>query len=115
MDVVPELPERGETQGLVGDKTRAVIDHEDKSDGQEQQADKPEETADHASPYVCRAQEVDRPIAGASDKFNLISALRAISGPIPRLSEGPESVDGAGLALYKPPNGGGCNPAAAVL
>jgi hypothetical protein len=38
MDVVPELPEPRETQGLIGHKPRAVIDHEDKSDGQEQQA-----------------------------------------------------------------------------
>src|SRR3954453_11946994 len=115
VDVVPELPEPGETQGLVGDEPRAVIDHEDKSAGEEQQANQPKETADHASPYICRRPNGRQPIAGAPDKFNLISTLCAISGRIRQLSEGPESVDGAGPALYKTPNGGGRNPAAAVL
>src|SRR6266404_8759885 len=50
VNIVPELPEPGETQGLVGHEAGAVIDHEDKSAGQQQQADKSEETADHASP-----------------------------------------------------------------
>jgi hypothetical protein len=39
MDVVPELAKPGEPQGLVGDKTGAVIDHKDESAGQKQQAD----------------------------------------------------------------------------
>jgi hypothetical protein len=39
MDVVPELAEPGELQGLVGDETGAIIDHKDESAGQEQQAD----------------------------------------------------------------------------
>src|SRR6185312_8494646 len=39
MDVVPELAEPGEPQGLVGDETGAVIDHKDESAGQEQQPD----------------------------------------------------------------------------
>jgi len=55
------------------------------------------------------------PIAGGLDKFNLISTLCAVSGRIFRFFRGPESVDGAELALYKTPNGGGRNPAAAVL
>src|SRR6266481_5866159 len=46
MDVVPELPEAREAQGLIGDKARAVIDHEDESAGQQQQPDKSEKTAD---------------------------------------------------------------------
>jgi len=33
----------------------------------------------------------------------------------PRAPEGPEGVDAARRALYKTPNGGGRNPAAAVL
>ncbi|MGH6642628.1 MAG: hypothetical protein ACRED3_08015, partial [Bradyrhizobium sp.] len=111
----PELPEPGEAQGLVGHEARAVIDHEDKSAGQEQQANQPEETADHTSPYVCRARKAVSPIAGVSNKFNLISTLCANSGRIRYFLEGPESVDGAELALYKTPNGGGRNPAAAVL
>jgi hypothetical protein len=49
------------------------------------------------------------------NKFNLISTLRAHFRPLPRLSGRAESVDGAELALYKTPNGGGRNPAAAVL
>ena len=115
MDVVPELAEPGETQGLVGDQTRAVIDHEDESAGQQQQANKPEKTADHASPYICRARKAVSQYRGHPEKFNLISTLCAISGPIFRLSGSPESVDAAGRALYKTPNGGGRNPAAAVL
>src|SRR5882672_9681567 len=39
MDVVPELAKPGEPQGLVGDEPGAVIDHEDESASQEQQAD----------------------------------------------------------------------------
>ena len=115
VNVVPELAEPGETQGLVGDETCAVIDHEDESAGQEQQADKPEETADHASPCICRASKAVSPIPGRPEKFNLISTLCAISGPFPRHSGRLESVDGAGRALYKTLNGGGRNPAAAVL
>jgi hypothetical protein len=64
---------------------------------------------------ICRAQKAVSPITGAPDKFNLISALCAISGRIFRSLRGSESVDGAELALYKTPNGGGRNPAAAVL
>ena len=56
-----------------------------------------------------------QPIAGRPEKFNLISNLCAISGRIPALSGRPENVDGAWRALYKTPNGGGRNPAAAVL
>src|SRR5215475_8706213 len=50
VNIVPELAELGEPQGLVGDPARAVIDHEDESAGQQQQPHKSEETADHASP-----------------------------------------------------------------
>ena len=56
VNIVPELAKPGETQGLVGYEPRAVIDHEDEPAGQQQQADKPKETADHASPYICAAQ-----------------------------------------------------------
>src|SRR6266481_1741790 len=52
MDVVPELTKPGETQGLIGDPARAVVDHENESAGQQQQPDKSEKTADHASPYI---------------------------------------------------------------
>ena len=51
MDVVPELAEPGKAQGLIGDPACPVIDHEDKSAGQQQQPHKSEKTADHASPY----------------------------------------------------------------
>ena len=116
VDIVPELAKPGETQGLVGDETGPVIDHEDESAGQEQQADKPEETADHASPYICRARAAVSPIPGRPEKFNLISTLCAISGSDSRpFQDGPEGVDGAKRALYKTSIGGGRNPAAAVL
>jgi hypothetical protein len=102
-------------QGLVGHKPGAVIDHEDESAGQKQEADKPEETADHASPYICRAGGACSPIPGGPEKFNLVSILCPVSGRIPAALGNPETVDGAGRALYKTPNGGGRNPAAAVL
>src|SRR5438046_3439681 len=50
MDIVPELAEAGETQVLVGHPAGAVIDHEDKAAGQQQEPHKPEETADHVPP-----------------------------------------------------------------
>src|SRR5258708_39236422 len=56
MDVIPELTEPGEAQALIGDEARTVIDHEDETAGQQQQPDKSEKTADHASPYICRRQ-----------------------------------------------------------
>jgi hypothetical protein len=56
MDIVPELAKPGKAQGLIGDPTCSVIDHENKSAGQQQQPDKSEKAADHASPYICRAR-----------------------------------------------------------
>src|SRR3982074_810006 len=82
VNIVPELAKPGETQGLVGHEPGPVIDHEDKSAGQKQQADKPEQTADHASPYICRTGEACRPIPGHPEKFNLISILCPVSGRI---------------------------------
>src|ERR1700760_2395156 len=55
IDVVPELAEPGEAQGLVGHPAGAVIDHEDETAGQQQQPDKSEKTADHPSPSISRA------------------------------------------------------------
>jgi hypothetical protein len=49
MDIVQELAEPGEPQRLIGDPARPVIDHENKSAGQQQKPDKAEKTADHAS------------------------------------------------------------------
>ena len=64
MDIVPELTKSGETQGLIGDPTGAVIDHENKSAGQQQKPDKSEKTADHASPYICRARRRRQALTG---------------------------------------------------
>src|SRR3984957_14177197 len=50
MDIVPEFAKPGKAQGLIGDPARPVIDHEDESAGQQQQSDKSEKAADHASP-----------------------------------------------------------------
>src|SRR5260370_12338103 len=77
MDVVPELTKPGETQGLIGDPARTVVDHENESAGQQQKPDKSEKTADHASPYICRARKRSQPITGWRRKFNLISTLSA--------------------------------------
>jgi len=56
-----------------------------------------------------------QPLPGEPEKFNLISTLFALCGSPSGGLKGPESVDGASLALYKTRNGGGRNPAAAVL
>src|SRR5216684_4018178 len=77
VNIVPELTEPSEPQGLIGDPARAVIDHENKSAGQQQQPYKSEKTADHASPYVARARKRSQPLAAQRRKFNLISALSA--------------------------------------
>jgi hypothetical protein len=109
------LTEPGEPQGLIGNPARAVIDHENKSTGQQQQPQKSEKTADHASPYICLYMSRParrQPITGQSGKFNLISTLSAFPAGAGR---NPESVDAAERALYKTANGGGRNPAAAVL
>src|ERR1700732_1926539 len=79
MDIVPEFAETGKTQGLIGDPARPVIDHEDKSAGQQQQPHKSEKTADHASPYVSRARTRRQPLLARRGKFNHISILSAPS------------------------------------
>jgi hypothetical protein len=48
-------------------------------------------------------------------KFNLASNLTARRRTLVWSGRGPESVDGAKVALYKTGNGGGRNPAADVL
>src|SRR5712671_1594861 len=62
VDIVPELTEPGEPQGLIGDPARAVIDHENESAGQQQQPYQSEKTADHASPYIARARKRSQPL-----------------------------------------------------
>src|SRR6476659_8494532 len=84
MDVVPELTKPGETQGLIGDPARAVVDHENASAGQKQKPDKSEKTADHASPYISRARKRSKPLAGWRRTFNLISTLSSLYEPVCR-------------------------------
>jgi hypothetical protein len=114
MDVVPKLAEPGEMQGVVGDKSRAVIDHEDESAGQQQKSYKPEKAADHTSPYTSRAR-AQSAINGAAREIQphqYLISLFAAGFPVPKE---PLGVDAAWPALYKTGNGGGRNPAAAVL
>src|ERR1700758_3430837 len=66
IDVVPELAELGEPQALVGDPARPVIDHEDESAGQEQQAYQSEKAADHVSPLFLNAVSHYRAARGNS-------------------------------------------------
>ena len=61
MDIVPELAKPGKPQGLIGDPAGPVIDHEDKSAGQQQQPHKAEETADHVSPLSVRRKSAVSP------------------------------------------------------
>jgi hypothetical protein len=64
---------------------------------------------------IAGAPKCPQPLPGGPEKFNLISTLSALYGGLSGGLKGPESVDGAKLALYKTRNGGGRNPAAAVL
>src|SRR6516164_816495 len=56
MDIVPELAKPRESQALIGDPTRAVIDHQDESARQQQQPHQSEKAADHVSPHLCAAK-----------------------------------------------------------
>jgi hypothetical protein len=66
-------------------------------------------------PYFSREPKALPAITGANGEIqphqHLIGALKAIF----RAFWGPEIVDAARHGLYKGGNGGGCNPAAAVL
>ncbi|MBZ5699861.1 MAG: ComEC family competence protein [Acidobacteriia bacterium] len=75
VNIVPELTKLGEAQGLVGDPAGPVIDHEDKSAGQQQKPHQSEKTADHASPYISGARKRRQALPGRLGKFNLISTL----------------------------------------
>jgi hypothetical protein len=59
--------------------------------------------------------ECRQPLTGLPGKFNLISTLSAFYGSARRPGGCPEGVDAVKRALYKTLNGGGRNPAAAVL
>jgi hypothetical protein len=52
---------------------------------------------------------------GTSEEIQPHQHLIGTLGPDLLVPEGPESVDASGRALYKTRNGGGRNPAAAVL
>src|SRR5882757_1365594 len=86
VDVVPELAEPREPQVLIGDPARPVINHENESAGQQQQPHQSEKTADHASPFVCRAPKTpvsqyrdDRGNSTSSVPYEPRAALR--TGP----------------------------------
>ena len=89
MDIVPELAKPGEPQVLVGDPARAVIDHENETAGQQQQARSVGRSRgscvtliSHAGRPKCR-----QPIPGQDEKFNHFSTLSApatVLGPARR-------------------------------
>jgi hypothetical protein len=64
---------------------------------------------------IADAPKCLQPLPGGPGKFNLISTLSALYADLSGGLKRPEIVDGARLALYKTRNGGGRNPAAAVL
>src|SRR6478736_1668191 len=99
MDVVPELTKPGETQGLIGDPTRAVVDHENESAGQQQKPDKSEKTADHASPYICRAPRTQPAINGMAAE---IQPHQHLTGLLPKACR--FGVVRKPLTLQKPPS-----------
>src|SRR5258708_22264836 len=110
MDVVPELTKPGETQGLIGDPARAVVDHENESTGQQQKPDKSEKTADHASPYICRARKRSQPITGWRRKFNLISTLSAFYARTCRFGAVRKPLTLQNLPSIRAPMAAGANP-----
>jgi hypothetical protein len=116
MHVIPELAEPRETQGIVGDKTRSIIDHKDETAGQQQEPYKAEKTADHVSPNrLSRPFGPCQPLTAQHRKFNLVSTLSALLAAVRRAPARLEAVDASWRDLYKSANGGGRNPAAAVL
>jgi hypothetical protein len=64
---------------------------------------------------VSQAPEALSAINGAAPEIQPHQHLIRAFHPPSRAREGPESVDAARRALYKTGNGGGRNPAAAVL
>jgi hypothetical protein len=103
VDVVPELAKPGKAQGVVGDVPCPVIDHEDKSAGQQQQSHQTEKAADHASPTISRAQIRCQPLAARRGKFNLASTLSGLAGPGRGAGWEAEGVDAVTSDLYKTP------------
>jgi hypothetical protein len=115
VNIIPELAELGKAQALVGDPPRTVIDHEDKSAGQQQESHKSEKSADHASPYIYGSRKRHQPIPGQFGKFNLINTLLAFSGGGRVPADAGKTLTLQKGPFIRSPNGGGRNPAAAVL
>jgi hypothetical protein len=111
VNIVPELTKPGEPQSLVGHPARPVIDHEDKAAGEQQEPQKSKNTPDHAPPYTCAVRNA-RAIAPVSQEIKHFISFSDRRSSLPAC---PVSVDAAIRRLYKGANGGGRNPAAAVL
>src|SRR3954451_13981370 len=78
MDIVPELAKSRKAQVLVGDPAGSVIDHENKTAGQQQQSDHTEKPADHASPCYLFARRPEARLTGADRE---IQPRQRVSGP----------------------------------
>jgi hypothetical protein len=66
-------------------------------------------------PLYLSCSKCSQPLTAQRGKFNLVSTLSTFYGWTFHRQGLPESVDAATPALYKSTNGGGRNPAAAVL
>src|SRR5438105_10726273 len=75
MDLIPDVAHLGDADDVVGQRLGAVIDKEDETGGEQHQADKSEEKADHGSqqwPMDVR----QRYSAGALDSIVLSATAR---------------------------------------
>src|SRR5215475_5111699 len=116
VNVVPELAEPGEPQGLVGDPAGAVIDYENESASQQQQPDQSEKTANHVSPrYFERPANAVSQYRGGRGNSITSAPYRPSRAPLFRSFPARKALTLAGTPSIRPANGGGRNPAAAVL
>ena len=81
---------------------------------QQKQPHQSKKTADHASPYISGAQKRLSPYRAAQE-IQPHQQLIRLAGLPPEAPGSLLGVDAAKPALYKDGNGGGRNPAAAVL
>jgi hypothetical protein len=110
VNIVPELAKPGETQGLVGHEPGPVIDHEDESAGQKQQADKPEKTADHVSPYICRAGWLAAQYRGSLRNSTSSASYAPVPAGFPQLWETRKPLTVQNAPSIRPPMAAGAIP-----
>ena len=111
MDIVPELAKPGKMQGLIGNPACAVIDHEDKSAGQKQEADQVGRNRGSCVTLYLSRPKRRQPIPGAPRKFNLFSTLsRHFEPDLPVLRGARKALTLQGAPSIRPPMAAGAIP-----